>query len=57
MRYIDLWGHTHKVYGLMYIMQLTRQSYFLLSFIFIEMKFYLSSFLCDVCIEVHEHMQ
>ena len=28
-----------------------------LSFIFIEMKFYSLSFLCDVCNEVHEYMQ
>ena len=26
-------------------------------FMFIEMKIYLSSFLCDVCNEVHKHMQ
>ena len=33
------------------------QSYFHLLFIFIEMNFYSLSFLCDVCSEVHEHMQ
>ena len=32
-------------------------SHFHLLFIFIEMKFYSFSFLCDVCSEVHEHMQ
>ena len=26
------------------------------SFMFIEMKIYLLSFLCDVCNEVHEHI-
>ena len=25
--------------------------------IFIELSFYLFSFLCDVCNEIHEHMQ
>ena len=38
------------------IMWLASQSHFLLSFIFIEMNFYLLSFVCDVCNEVHEHM-
>ena len=33
------------------------QSHFHIFFIFIEMKFYSLSFLCDVCNEVHEHMQ
>ena len=32
-------------------------SHFHLLFIFIEMKFYSFSFLCDVCNKVHEHMQ
>ena len=33
------------------------QSHFHLLFTFIEMNFYLLSFLCDVCNEVHEHIQ
>ena len=33
------------------------QSYFHLLFIFIKVDFYSLSFLCDVCNEVHEHMQ
>ena len=39
------------------IMWPTSQSHFHLLFIFIEMKFYLLSFLCDVCNQVHEHIQ
>ena len=49
-----------KDYGslrLMGIMWPASQPHFYLSFIFIEMNFYLLSFLCDVCNEVHEHMQ
>ena len=42
---------------LIYIMWLASQSDIHLLFIFIEMKFYSLSFLCDVCNEVHEHMQ
>ena len=42
---------------LMGIMWPASQSHFHLLFIFIEMNFYLLSFLCDVCNEVHEHMQ
>ena len=43
-------------YALMDIMCPESQSYFHLSFIFIEMNFYLFSFLYDVYNEVHEHM-
>ena len=39
------------------IMWLASQSHFRLLFIFIEMNFYSLPFLCDVCNEVHEHMQ
>ena len=44
-------------YLLMDIMWPASQSHFHLLFIFIEMNFYLLSFLCDVYNEVHEHMQ
>ena len=49
---IKIW----KAY-LMEIMSCASQSHFHLLFIFIEINFYLLSFLCDVWIEVHEHMQ
>ena len=42
---------------LMEIMWPTSQSYFHLSFIFIQMNFYLLSFLCEVSNEVHRRMQ
>ena len=42
---------------LMDIMWPASQSHFHLSFIFIEMNFHSLSFLCDVCNEVHEHIQ
>ena len=43
-------------FHVMDIMCLVSQSYFHLSFIFIEMNFYALSFLCDICNEVYEHM-
>ena len=39
------------------IMWPTSPSHFHLLFIFIEMNFYLLSFLCDVYNEFHKHMQ
>ena len=52
---------THILYEiwtiLMGIMWHVSQSQFHLLFKFIEMKFYSLSLLCDVCNEVHEHMQ
>ena len=33
------------------------QSHFHLLFIFIEMKFFSSLFLCDIYNEIHEHIQ
>ena len=39
------------------IMWPASKSHFHLLFIFIKIKFYSLSFLCDVCNEVHEHMQ
>ena len=39
------------------IMWPASQSHVHLLFIFIEINFYSLSFLCDVCNEVHEHMQ
>ena len=52
------WHNLHALMKiLMDIMWPESQSDFHLSFIFIEMNFYSLSFLCDVCNEVHEHMQ
>ena len=42
---------------IMDIMWPISQSHVHLLFIFIEINFYSLSFLCDVCNEVHEHMQ
>ena len=44
-------------YILMDLIWSSSQLHFHLSCIFIEMKFYSLSFLCDVCNEVHEHLQ
>ena len=44
-------------FPLMGIMWPASQSHFHLLFIFIEMKFFSLSFLCDVCNEAHEPMQ
>ena len=46
-----------KTIRLVDIMWPASQSHFHLLFIFIEIKFYSLSFLCDVCNEVYEHMQ
>ena len=43
--------------ALMDIMWPASQSHFHLLFIFIEMKFYSLSFLCDCCNEVYQHIQ
>ena len=55
---------TLKVLGIIFMLKYVMdimwppsQSHFHLLFIFIEMNFYLLSFLCDVGNEVHEQMQ